>query len=131
MRSNGIFVSAWDMKRGICKITAGLEKNSGPLLESILKEDKNNRKLRSGLWRNSSLYLKIQDGEAVFVSGTSSEAEAVQILGDRTPLPAVQDKSVRGIFIEPDLNGIRMDIRLDMKDFPKRESNYSTGTPTG
>ena len=85
--------------------------------------------MRSGSWQISSLYLKIQEGKAVFVSGTLSEAEAVQILEDNTPLPAVHDKSVRGIFIEPDSSGIRMDIRLDMEVFPK--TSYSTGTPTG
>ena len=129
MRSNGIFVSAWDMKRGICKSTVGLEKNAAPILENILKEDRSIRKLKSGSWQISSLYLKIQEGKAVFVSGTSSEAEAMQILEESTPLPAVHDKSTRGIFIEPDPNGIRMDIRLDIKDFP--EPSYSAGTPTG
>ena len=131
MRSNGIFTAAWDLKRGICKSTVGLEKNAAPILENILKEDRSIRKLRSGSWQISSMYLKIQEGKAVFVSGTLSEAEAVEILKDSTPLPAIQDKSVRGIFIEPDPNGIRMNIRLDMKDFPKQENPYSTGTPTG
>ena len=119
MRSNGGFTAAWNMKKGICKSTVGLEKNAAPILESILKEERSIRKLRSGLWQIPSLYLKIQDGKAIFVSGTLSEAEAVEILEDSTPLPSVHDKSIRGIFIEPDPSGIRMDIRLDMRDFPR------------
>ena len=129
LRSNGVFTAAWDLKRGICKSTVGLEKNAAPILENILKEDRSIRKLRSGSWQISSLYLKIRDGKAVFVSGTLPEAEAVQILEDSTPLPAVHDKSIRGIFIEPDPNGIRMEIRMNIEDFPK--PSYSAGTPTG
>ena len=129
MRSNGSFTAVWDLKRGICKSTVGLEKNAAPILENILKEDRSIRKLKSGSWQISLLYLKIQEGKAVFVSGTLSESEAAEILEESMPLPAIQDKSVRGIFIEPDPNGIRMDIRLDMEDFPR--PSYSTGTPTG
>ena len=129
MRSNGSFTAAWDLKREICKSTVGLEKNAAPILENILKEEQNIRKLRSGSWQISSMYLKVQEGKAVFVSGTLSEEEAVQILEESTPLPSVHDKSIRGIFIEPDPSGIRMDIRLDMRDFPR--PSYSTGTPTG
>lgn len=136
MRSNGIIASAWTARNDICKLTIGLEKGSATILENLLKEERGILRLSSGILKISpGLYLRLKDDKAVFASGVSSDADALKIIKDESPIPFAPrpylnggvingaGKPVQRFFIKPDPNGnIRFELDLKAEDFPKRET---------